>query len=285
MLDNSVRRVGIVALAAMSTAFVPAPAVADGPDVVRIAIAHLSPTPGDFAGNTADIAQAIRLAHRHDAAWVLTGELAQSGYEFASIVAPASLPQFPDPWLARIASVSRRTDTTVFVGLPKRTEHTLHNSVVAIDSGRYVAQHAKVNVLSGPNESWAQPGTDAVMHVDGVTIGYYVCADAANRALTRSYRRQGAEILLSSAAWYPSRTMGPLPFWRSVTRRTGLPFVVANTTGMKGTIDFRRSPSGVLVNGVPVLLERSPRPRLVIVDWDRRQQTVTAVGTHRLNRD
>ena len=277
--------VGAAGLAAVIASLAAVPAAADTPDVIRIAIAHLSPTPGAFASNTADIKRAIRVAHRHDAQWVLTGELAESGYEFAGKVTPSSLPSYPDPWLRRIAAVSRRTATTVFLGLPTRTGQTLHNAVVAIDEGRVVAQHAKVNVLSGPNENWAQPGTDAVMHVDGVTIGYYVCADAANRALTRSYQRQGAQILLSSAAWYPSRTMGPLPFWRSVTRRTGLPFVVANTTGMKGSIDFRNSASGVFVHGVAVVKERASRPRLVVVDWDRHQRRITAVGTYPLASD
>ncbi len=278
-------RTSLVSVAALLTALAPVPAAADSPDVIRIAVAHLAPTPGDFAGNTSDIAHAIRVAHDHDAQWVLTGELSESGYEFAATIDPTSLPAFPDPWLTRIAAVSQRTATTVFVGLPQRTPHALHNAVVAIDEGRVVGQHAKINIIPGPNESWAQPGNGAVMHVDGVTIGYYVCADAVNRALTRGYQRQNAEILLSSAAWYPSRTMGPLPYWRSLTRRTGLPFVVANTTGRKGTIDFRGSRSGAFLDGAPVVLERAPGPRLLVLDWDRRQRTFTEVGSYRLGHD
>lgn len=220
----------------------------------------------------------MRAAADKGANWVITPELAQSGYEFSRKYPVNRLPQFPDPQVQRLREVTRETGVTLFLGLPQHRGTHLHNAVVAIDNGKVVGTHAKVNVLSGKLEGWAQPGRSRVLHVDGVTVGYYVCADAANKRLTRRYVKQGAEILLSSAAWYPLPGMGPLPFWRSVTARTKLPFIVANTTGRKGIIDFRRSPSGAFINGKAAVLHRSPGSALVVMDWNRTTEDVTRVS-------
>ncbi|WP_281983648.1 adenosylcobinamide amidohydrolase, partial [Azonexus hydrophilus] len=54
------------------------PAKADGD--LRIALLHLDPVPGDIAGNCARIEAAIGEAARHGADWVVTPELAETGY-------------------------------------------------------------------------------------------------------------------------------------------------------------------------------------------------------------
>jgi predicted amidohydrolase len=104
--------------------------------------------------------------------------------------------------------------------------------------------------------------------VDGYSVGYYICADAANPNITRAYVADHVDIMLSSAAWYEDPEMGPEEFWENVSRSSGVPLIIANTVGKQGKIDFDHSRSGVYLHGKDVYTVKNPGPVLGFVDWD-----------------
>lgn len=131
-----------------AAALIAAPvAVPEEAPTIRIAVAHLAPTPRDFDGNAALIERAVRQAATQGANWVITPELAESGYEFARTYPVRRLPQFPDRYVSRLAQVTRESGVTLFLGLPQHRGTRLRNAVVAIDQGRVVGMHAKVTQL------------------------------------------------------------------------------------------------------------------------------------------
>jgi N-carbamoylputrescine amidase len=61
-------------------------------------------------------------------------------------------------------------------------------------------------------------------------VGILICADVYTRDIAEDLRGQGAQLLVSPAAWGPDLN-GPEGEWEQRTQETGLPLVVCNRTG------------------------------------------------------
>lgn len=259
------------------------PSSIPNPDTTRIALLHMASNPRHAPANRRTIRQAMTVAESQGADWLVTPELAESGYAFARHRDPDRLPQYPPSWLQPISQAADRHDLTVFLGFPQHVKNREYNAVAVIDdSGQVVGVHRKNDVIPSPLESWATPGSSRPIEVDGASVGVFVCADAADRKIARQYRAAGVDVMISSAAWYPLPGMGPLPFWKRLSADSPAPFVVANTTGRQGGIDFRRSLSGAFVDGRPEVKIRSPRTVVESVDWNRRTGEVVSAPEGRV---
>jgi hypothetical protein len=73
------------------------------------------------------------------------------------------------------------------------------------------------------------PGTQAVaIPVPPFTrVGMLICADAYTSEIARNLQAQGAQLLVSAAAWAPGHH-GPNGEWERCTHDTGLPLIVCN---------------------------------------------------------
>ncbi len=247
---------------------------AKAPGDLRLALAHLDAVPGDIAGNRARIAQAIREAARHGADWVVTPELAETGYNFASRIGTGWIAPFPDAWVSTLAAIARDNRIALFVGLAEREAGSgkLYNSVAVIDRDGVIRGTYRKQRLVGRAESWALAGTGgAPFDVDGIAVGTLICADAWKAGPAASQARQGAAILLAPANWPPVDGMGPGDVWERRTRETGLPMVVVNRGGKEPELDFSAGESVVSRAGERLLSFTAPGGGIFYVDWDRRQ--------------
>jgi predicted amidohydrolase len=250
------------------------------PDIERIAIFQMAPIPGDFAANHHLIEEAIRLAAAEGANIFVTPELAEAGYEFADTIKLPELPEYPSPWLSQLAGRAKETQMTLFIGFPQRSGEHYYNAVAAISrQGHIAGVHQKINIIPSPEESWATPGDTRPITVDGLKIGYFICADAANAELIQADKDDAPDLLLSSAAWYPDPEMGPEPFWQQVTAEIEAPFFIANTTGHIGKIDFSHSSSAVYQGGRPLFTLSQPGNSLYFFDWNRQSGQIELVKT------
>ena len=246
---------------------------------VRIAIVQLSQLPENSTADHAAIEEAVRIAASRHADWVVMPELAESGYEFAAYRDPDQLPLFPPAWFPDLETLAHKGRMTLFVGFPENDNGTLHNSVAVIGrNGRILGIERKTAVIPGRYEGWAQPGEEHSLIVDGHRVGYFICADAGNATLVRNYQSERAEILLSSAAWYPDPEMGPDDIWQNVSRTFSGPLIIANTVGMSGPVDFSRAESRIYRQGgifysIPV---RSPA--VAFADWDPATGAIRVAG-------
>ncbi|NTV68777.1 MAG: hypothetical protein HGA71_01395 [Azonexaceae bacterium] len=251
-----------------------AAAPAKAPEALRLALLHLDAIPGDIAGNRARIEAGIQEAVGHGADWVMTPELAETGYNFASRIGTGWIAPFPDAWISTLAAIARDNRVALFVGFAERDAKSgkLHNSVAVIDrDGVIKGAYRKQRVHGGP-ESWATPGTDsAPFSVDGIPVGVLICADTYKPEPAARYRDQGAAILLAPANWPPVDGMGPDDLWERRSGETGLPLIINNRTGSEPELDFRQGESVVAAGGKRLFSFSASRSRLFYVDWDRRQ--------------
>jgi 5-aminopentanamidase len=245
---------------------------------LRIALLHLAPVPGDLTGNRRLVEKAVTAAARQGATWIITPELIVTGYTFAdSIGTEWILPQ-PDSWMTRMSRLAAQLHVTLFLSCPEqdRKSRKFYNSLFAIAAnGTIVGTHRKINTLRVGSEAWSTPGTQAVaIPVPPFTrIGMLICADAYTSEIAKNLLNQGAQLLVSAAAWAPGHH-GPNGEWERCTHDTGLPLIVCNRTGPDKTLDFRQAESVVAKDGQRLLSLSSARSAVFTIEWDVKTQTL-----------
>jgi predicted amidohydrolase len=180
-----------------------------------------------------------------------------------------------------------RLRVTVFLSHPERDPQTatLHNSVFVIAAdGTILGSHRKVNMLRVGAEAWSSPGNRATpIPVEPFRrVGVLICADAHSPGIARSLQAQGAELLVSSAAWAPG-FHGLDGEWERCTRDTGLPLFVCNRTGPDRTLDFTKAESVIVQDGRRLLTFRSERSAVFNVEWDLTTQTLVTPAYQRVD--
>jgi predicted amidohydrolase len=244
--------------------------------ILRIAMLHVAPRLGDLGHNRQLVETAVITAATLGAEWVITPELCLCGYQFADRIGTAWIEPQPDPWMMHLSQMVARLRVTVFLSHPERDGDTdkCYNTVFVIRTdGTWVGVHRKVNVVPGA-EAWASPGDTALpVCVPPLRVGILICADAYTPAIAKHLQAQGAQILVSPAAW-PPRPHGPDGAWEQRTRETGLPLFVCNRTGTDETLSFVEAESVVVKAGERLLTFSAPYSTLLLVDWDVHTQTV-----------
>jgi predicted amidohydrolase len=245
---------------------------------LRIALLHLAPIPADLAHNRRLVEAAVTTAAGLGADWIITPELCISGYTFADQIGTDWILTQPDAWTKGFCELVKRLRVTAFLSLPERDHRTgkLHNSVfVVAENGDILGQHRKINTLKVGSEAWSSPGEEAIpVAVQPVgQVGILICADAYSRGIAQHLKAQGAQLLISAAAWAPG-LHGPDGEWERCTRDTGLPLLVCNRTGPDRTLDFSGAESVIVQDGQRLLALRSERSVIFTVDWDLGKQTL-----------
>jgi 5-aminopentanamidase len=219
--------------------------------IFNVALLHLAPKAGDLAFNKFLIEAAIMKAAAGGADWVITPELAVSGYTFAPMIGTDWICVQPDPWMARIGNLAARLGIVVFLSVPERDadSNLLYNATFVIDhDGTICGKHRKVNPLRVGSEAWSTPGTEVnPIVIGGLNVGVMICADAYSPGTAKRLHSNGAQLLVSPAAWAPGEH-GPKGEWERATSDTGLALFVCNRTGQDPIGDFSCGES-VLAHG------------------------------------
>ncbi|MDE2439467.1 MAG: adenosylcobinamide amidohydrolase [Betaproteobacteria bacterium] len=244
------------------------------PDALRFALLHLDAVPGDIAGNRSRIEAGIREAVGQGADWIVTPELAETGYNFAKRIGTNWIAPYPDAWISKLSAIARDNHVALFIGFAERDAQSdkLHNSVAVIDrDGSLRGTYRKQRPI-GSVESWSTAGAGSSPFViDGIPVGVLICADTYWPEPAARLREQGAAILLAPSAWPPVEGMGPGEAWERRSAETGLPLIVNNRTGREPELDFSAGESVVASGGQRRFAFSAEQTRLFYVDWDRRQ--------------
>lgn len=253
---------------------------------LRIALLHLAPVPGDLPHNRRLIETAVTTAAGLGATWIVTPELSICGYSFADTIGTDWIVPQPDLWMTHMCQLAGRLRVTVFLSHPERDRQSqkLYNSVFVIaPDGTIRGKHRKIHTLRVGSESWSTPGEQvAAVPVEPFSrVGMLICADVHSLELCRNLKAQGAQLVVSPAAWAPG-LHGPNGEWEACTRDTGLPLLVCNRTGPDRTLDFSAAESVVVKDGQRLLSFSSERSAIVAVDWDLKAETLATPDYQRV---
>ncbi|MEV5238191.1 carbon-nitrogen hydrolase family protein [Streptomyces cinnamoneus] len=207
-----------------------------------IAAAQFTSRPLDVDANAARMAGFVAEAGGRDAALVVFGELAVTGYELDAVAAdPDRLTMAPeDPRLAPVRDACRAAGVAAVVNCAGRTAQgpTISSFVYGPD-GALLTRYDKVHVTDGERAAGFVAGTrDGRFVLDGTAFGLAICFDAHFPDLAARAAADGCRVLVASSLY--GRGPGQAErreIFPALAKDNGLHVLLANHVGAAGPYD------------------------------------------------
>jgi NAD+ synthetase len=224
---------------------------------MRVALAQINTTIGDFAGNEARLLRAYRAGQSAGADLVLTPELATTGYPPRDLLLRRHFVEENLALLQRLASATGETGLLVgFVGRSeKRPGRELTNAVALLQHGQIVATRAKTLLPTYDvfdEDRYFEPAAENLpVEFNGQRLGLTICEDVWNDEgfwQDRRYRRNPASELVAAGArvicnvsaspWHLGKERVRQAMLASLASKTGVPVVYCNLVGGNDELVF-----------------------------------------------
>lgn len=224
---------------------------------MKVALAQINTTVGDFAGNEAKILAAYRRGAEAGMDLVVTPELATTGYPPRDLLQRSGFVRRNLEVLDRLRAATGSTGLLAgFVGENRvRPGRELTNSVALLQRGRQLAVRSKTllptyDVFDEDRYFEPATGNDPV-EFNGQSIGLTICEDIWNDEdfwPERRYRRNpAAELAEAGARWLLNVSASPWHLGKNQTRqemlrrlavKTGVPVLYCNLVGGNDELVF-----------------------------------------------
>jgi NAD+ synthetase len=254
---------------------------------VKIALAQIDPTVGDFTGNLEKILAASRRAADSGARLTVFSELAICGYPPADFVEKPSFLARCRTAVEDLAAATRDLPTAVLVGvaLPAGREDLkpAFNAAVLLDRGQLILEQHKRLLpfydVFDEQRYFSPSGPQKVIDFEGLRLAVSICEDAWNDKnfwRRRLYTIDPMEELMRQS---PSLhiNLSSSPFWHNkravrremlsaIARRDGIPVLMCNQVGGDDSLIFDGSSLALNARGELIAQAASFQEDLVIVD-------------------
>ncbi|MCP5521445.1 MAG: NAD+ synthase [Verrucomicrobiales bacterium] len=224
---------------------------------MKIALAQINTTVGDFDGNRRLILEALQRGADAGANLVMTPELAVTGYPPRDLLNRPSFVARNLEILAELAAATGETALAVgYVGQNRTGPgRDATNSVALLHRGERVATREKSLLPSYDvfdEDRYFEPATtNAPVEFGGVKLGLTICEDLWNDEgfwTDRRYRRNpaaelvaaGADLLLnlSASPWHLGKNRVRHAMLGTLARRSGIPLLYCNSVGGNDELVF-----------------------------------------------
>jgi len=254
---------------------------------VKIALAQINPTVGDFTGNIEKIVALSRRAAAEGARLTVFSELVVCGYPPADFLEKPSFLARCRTAVDELAEATRELPTALLAGvaLPAGDESgkPAVNAAVLLDRGRLVfEQHKRLLPfydVFDEQRYFAPSRGQQVVELDGVRLAITICEDAWNdktfwpRRLysidpMEELMRQNPAVhinLSSSPFWHGKRAIRR-EMLAAIARRDGVPVLLCNQVGGNDSLVFDGSSLALDARGELIAQASSFEEDLVIVD-------------------
>lgn len=224
--------------------------------MLKLAIAQLNFTVGDFAGNTAAILHAMQQAAQQQADLVVFSELAICGYYPGDLLEDSAFLQQIELAQNQIQQASRQwpTLTAVFgTVLPNRGPgKPLYNALLAVQDGAVVAQYFKqllptYNIFDEYRHFEPGPEGACLLRIKDQTLGFIICEDGWNQAGTDykvnpfdALQQSSAQLIISINASPSNRgkRLQRHALFNESVQQTRLPLLYVNQVGGQDQLVF-----------------------------------------------
>ena len=243
---------------------------------MKIALAQIDPTVGDFTGNLEKIVALSRRAAEMGARLTVFSELAICGYPPADFLEKPSFLARCRSAVGELAEATRDLPTAIVAGVALPTGRddgkVAYNAAVLLDKGELVLEQYKrllpfYDVFD--EQRYFQPAaSQKVVELDGVRLAITICEDAWNDKnfwQRRLYRVDPMEELMrqdpavhinlsSSPFWHGKRAVRR-EMLAAIARRDGIPVMMCNQVGGDDSLIF--DGSSLALNGSGELIAQA----------------------------
>lgn len=221
-------------------------------DLMRIALAQINTTVGDFAANGAKIVDYARRAAEGGARVVLFPELCLTGYPPRDLVEKPSFLRRAAEEVSRIAAATAGLPVAIVIGTVAPSHATVGkrvlNTAVVIEGGREVFHQTKMLLptydVFDEGRYFYSAEAQQLLVLDGAPVALTVCEDTWNQKqifAQQLYQRdpiselksQGARLLLSinASPYEQGKRELRRELFQSIARQHGLACVYVNSVG------------------------------------------------------
>jgi NAD+ synthetase len=252
---------------------------------MRIALAQINPTIGDFAGNEAKILEAARRGEAEDLDLVVFPELAIPGYPPRDLLLKSDFIAKNLAVLQRLAAASGKTALMVgYAGENKSsTGRPCTNEAALLQDGKITATRQKSLLPTYDvfdEDRYFQPGKDNLpATVNGHSCGLSICEDIWNDEDFWPHRlygfnpiaglvSAGAEVILniSASPWNVGKEKLRHDMLASLARKSRRPVLLCNMAGGNDELIFDGSSMAFNAEGGLVARAKSFEEDFVVVD-------------------
>jgi NAD+ synthase (glutamine-hydrolysing) len=254
---------------------------------VKIALAQIDPTVGDFTGNLEKIVSVSRRAAAQGARLTVFSELAICGYPPADFLEKPSFLARCRSAVDELAAATAGLPTAVLVGvaLPAEaiTGKPAVNAAVLLDKGRLLLEQHKRLLpfydVFDEQRYFASSRPQQVVELEGVRLAITICEDAWNdknfwprRLYTidpmEELMRQkpGVHINLSSSPFWHGKRALRREMLAAIARRDGIPVLMCNQVGGNDSLIFDGSSLALDAKGEVIGQAASFEEDLVVLD-------------------
>jgi NAD+ synthase (glutamine-hydrolysing) len=254
---------------------------------VKIALAQINPTVGDFTGNIAKIVAASERAADQGARLTVFSELCICGYPPADFLEKPSFLSRCRKAVEEIAASTAGLSTAVLAGvaLPAMPDagKPAVNAAVLLDKGTLVLEQHKRLLpfydVFDEQRYFSPARAQTVVELDGVRLGISICEDAWN---DKSYwprrlysidpmeelmrQNPAIHINLSSSPFWHSKRAVRREMLAAIARRDKVPVVMCNQVGGNDSLVFDGSSVALNAQGALIAQAASFEEDLVVFD-------------------
>jgi NAD+ synthetase len=254
---------------------------------VKIALAQVDPTIGDFTGNLEKIIDASRRAAQIGARLAVFSELCICGYPPADFLEKPSFLARCRSAVKELAVATRELPTAVLAGValssPTGSGKPAVNAAVLLDGGRLILEQHKRLLpfydVFDEQRYFSAACSQKVVELDGVRLAISICEDAWNDKDFWPRRLYSIDPMEELMAQRPAihLNISASPFWHgkreirremlaAIARRDGIPVVLSNQVGGNDSLVFDGSSLALNARGELVAQAASFAEDLVVVD-------------------
>ena len=268
---------------------------------MKIALAQINPTVGDFTGNLDKIVAVSRRAAEQGARLAVFSELAICGYPPADFLEKPSFLARCRTAVDELAGRTREFSTAVLAGvaLPvpagsgnpgAPTDRSSSagwkpavNAAVLLDRGQLLLEQHKRLLpfydVFDEQRYFSAAHSQKVIELDGVRLGITICEDAWNDKTFWPRRLYSIDPMEEIKAQHPAMhiNLSSSPFWHgkrevrrqmlaAIARRDGIPVLLSNQVGGDDSLIFDGSSLALSSRGELIAQAASFEEDLVIVD-------------------
>ena len=242
---------------------------------LRVALAQINPTVGDFAGNAALIHKAVSEAVHEGAHVVVFPEMIVTGYPVEDL---ALRPSFQAASIAAVEKIAS-TITSDIVAVVGYLDHGPKNAVAVIHQGqikaRYFKQHLPNYGVFDEFRNFKPGDKNLVVRIQGVDVAVAICEDIWHSVDAITARKPGLLVVPNGSPFERNKDDVRLALVQKRAQEIGAPIAYVNMTG--GQDDLVFDGDTIVVDADGGVLARTAQfvDQVVIVDIECSESTST----------
>ena len=238
---------------------------------MKIAVAQINTTVGDFAGNAARIRAAVDAARAAGAQLVVTPEMALSGYPPEDLLFRNDFCDQCEDELLELAAYA--PDLAVVVGHPHREGRIRYNAASVLRGGRieaiYFKQHLPNYNVFDEKRYFATGNRPCVFEAGGRRIALTICEDLWFPQSAAQAKAAGAELLLSinASPYHRNKLAQRYEVMGARVKEAGLPLLYVHWVGGQDELVFDGASFGFSADGTLGYQGESFREAVDVVEF------------------